>query len=719
MSKNGNENVLLKDNRKLIDTEQKLISEGIIFKRRILSHKKENKNVSLKTNNNKKDLSIKITDQYIKKTYNNVNYNQNYNNNIPFNSMRMKKTSITKMNQIPINDPPKSNNIKRNNYIKTSNINKKNFSPVPRQNNIKKNIFKENSYRNYKSNTNRKSLNIIDINDKNILLGGNLSPRTSDNKFENGHTSPIERSRYYLNTNIGNGNDNHKFNYKKWNKITVNNIFDKDINIKMYESPKNNNINDKENNGLINNQNRININDNGIQEIVIQNIKKEKNTKINDIPLNRKKTNSKDNINYNNINRNIVNRNNIFSYCKQMANLALNKEEKNNFIGETLNGLKFDQIIRSPEVKNKIKVCNTNIKRYKSSNKKSNSIEKILTDNMPLKYPESLGNIELKNQKSPPKNKTNPKTTLKHFLNKSQNLSNKYTLDSQNKGIYRNKYHSLKPNANTELNTNVIKIKNSKLIDYIKTDDANINNKKEIIFNKYKDEDEIKEDTVEQKNELYEINEEIFNSNTDLFNEKDKGLNNYTFDNKYEIDSEPSFKMINNYNNYNNNIFNNNNKIINVSNNISKNSINEIPYSLKHSVFTKKKIGGINLKINNISNNIYLNDKNYTNTNNTRITNNTNNTQNNNNILIEEKEKNRKGSIFKNNNIKNKKFNGDYLELAKICYNQEKIISNLVKNVQQLNNQICDKDLCINELNNQLYSIKYDLLNTLQKTNSK
>ena len=719
MSKNGNENVLLKDNKKLIETEQKLISEGIIFKRRILSHKKENKNVSLKTNNNKKDLSIKITDQYIKKSNHNFNYNQNYNNNIPLNSMRTKKTSFTKMNQIPINDPPKSNNIKRNNYIKANNIKKKNFSPVPRQNNIKKNILKENSYRNYKSNTNRKSLNIIDINDKNILLGGNLSPRTSDNKFENGHTSPMERSKYYLNTNIdiGNGYDKHKFNYKKWNKITVNNIFDKDINIKMYESPKNNNGIDKENNGLINNQNRININDNGIQEIVIQNIKKQKNIKINDIPLNRKKINSKDNINNNNnINNDVVNRNNIFSYCKQMSNLALTKEEKNNFIGETVNGLKFDQIIRSPEVKNKIKVCNTNIKRYKSSNKKSNSIDKILTDNVPLKYPEGLGNIELKNQKSPPKNKTNSKNTLKHCLNKSQNLNNKYNLDSQNKGIYRNECHSLKPNANTELNTNVIKIKNSKLIDYIKTDDANINNKKEIIFNKYKDEDEIKEDNVEEKNELYEINEEIFNSNTDLFNEKDKGLNNYTFDNKYEIDSEPSFKMLNNYNN---NIFDNDNKIINLSNNISKNNINEIPYSLKHNVFTKKKIGGINLKINNISNNIYLNDKNYINTNNTKITNNTNSTKNSNNILIEEKEKNKKGSIFKNNNIKNKNFNGDYMELAKICYNQEKIISNLVKNVQQLNNQICDKDLCINELNNQLYSIKYDLLNTLQKTNSK
>ena len=90
------------------------------------------------------------------------------------------------------------------------------------------------------------------------------------------------------------------------------------------------------------------------------------------------------------------------------------------------------------------------------------------------------------------------------------------------------------------------------------------------------------------------------------------------------------------------------------------------------------------------------------------------------------------GSIFSNNNINEKrvifnrkidykknKYSGDYMELAKLCANQEKIISDLVKNVQNLNNQICDKDLCINELNNQLYSIKYDLLNTLHKTNGK
>lgn len=73
-------------------------------------------------------------------------------------------------------------------------------------------------------------------------------------------------------------------------------------------------------------------------------------------------------------------------------------------------------------------------------------------------------------------------------------------------------------------------------------------------------------------------------------------------------------------------------------------------------------------------------------------------------------------SFSSNNKLNNK---NQYFELAKICENQEKIISDLVKNVKQLNNQICDKDLQINELNNQLYSIKYDLLNTLQKTDRK
>ena len=109
---------------------------------------------------------------------------------------------------------------------------------------------------------------------------------------------------------------------------------------------------------------------------------------------------------------------------------------------------------------------------------------------------------------------------------------------------------------------------------------------------------------------------------------------------------------------------------------------------------------------------LYTNDDSLSNNNITRLTN-SSIFSNNNNISERRVIFNRKIDYKKN------KYNGDYLELAKICANQEKIISDLVKNVQNLNNQICDKDLCINELNNQLYSIKYDLLNTLEKTNGK
>ena len=55
MSKNGNVNLLLNnENRKLLETEKRLINEGIIFKRRIFSHKKENEEDTLKSNNVKK-----------------------------------------------------------------------------------------------------------------------------------------------------------------------------------------------------------------------------------------------------------------------------------------------------------------------------------------------------------------------------------------------------------------------------------------------------------------------------------------------------------------------------------------------------------------------------------------------------------------------------------------------------------------------------------------
>jgi hypothetical protein len=425
-------------------------------------------------------------------------------------------------------------------------------------------------------------LSIIDLNDKNILFRESLSPKTSFSKLENGHISPIERNKYYINTNIDKDNEyeKQKFNYKKWNKITINNIFERfannNIKNKMYESPKtNNNCIDKENNGLMSNQNRININKNGIQEIVIPNINKQRKIRINDIPLNRNKVKTKGNFN-NNIC--IINRNNIFNYCKQMSNLALTKDEKNNYIGETVNGLRFDRIIRSPEAKNKIEVNKSGFKRYKSSNKMPDSND--IKENISNHHLNNFTEFDINNQKSPPR----AKNSTKYAINKSLNLNSKtYNIDNTNKGIFRNENHSLKPSANTEINEEVVKIKNSNLTDFTKNDDFKINNKKVIVFNKYKEEDIIKEDNTETKKEINDINEDIFNSNTDIFNEKDKCANNYTFDNKFEIDSEPSFKILNNNNNYininnilDNSTITNNNNITNILNNKTKSTSDEL-----------------------------------------------------------------------------------------------------------------------------------------------
>ena len=707
-------------NLKLLEAEQRLMNEGIIFKRRIFSHKKEAKNEKLKKNNPNKNLSIKLTEQYLYKKEKDKENNQNYTN-IPMNLSLSKRSSFIKNTHMPINDYTKFE-IKTSNY-KKSNINTNPYYCKSPNNANNKNILKYNSSKKYKNNSkksfnniylkeNKDNKNIKNKDNYNILINSNNSPRvtTTNTKLQNGYISPIDKSKYYLNiyrnSNNSTNRDNkdnrykkyeeQKFNYKKWNKITINNIFDKEKD-KDRDKNKNkdndihlDNYGEKEKKKIYN-KSDIKINDNGIQEIVIQNFKKEKKPKINEIPCDRKK-NKNNNIMINSY----LDKNNIFNYCKNMSNLALNKENQNlnNFTQETVNGIKFDQIIRSPEIKKSIKINKTNsLKKYKSSHKKSDSMERILFDNKNNFYSRDSYS-ELKIQKTSSKNKSSSKKAYKNAnINSNKKIDNNYNIENQN--IFRNKYN-LRSNSNSELNTQIIKIKNSNLLDFIKNTNSsnNINNitksKKEVKINKYKEENIIKQDdNTDVKNNLYEnLNEEIFNTNTDLLAEKEKGLNNYTFDNKCEIDSEHSFKVLNNYNN----IFDN----ISVKTKISQNNINENSSSLKHNIFTKKIIGGINIK-NNHLNVINLSEKNY----NKKI----------NKINDIEKE-----NI--SNNINNK-FNGDYVELAKICANQEKIISDLVKNVQQLNNQICDKDLCINELNNQLYSIKYDLLNTLQKTNSK
>ena len=618
----SNESINKNINLKLLEAEQRLMNEGIIFKRRIFSHKKEAKTEKFKKNNPNKNLSIKLTEQYLYKKDKDKENNQNYTN-IPMNLSLSKRSSFIKNTHMPINDYTKFE-IKTSNY-KKSNINTNPYYCKSPNNTNNKNILKYNSSKKYKNNS-KKSFNNI-----------------------------------YLKENKDNKDIKNKDNYNKKEKKKIYNKSD------------------------------IKINDNGIQEIVIQNFKKEKKPKINEIPCDRKK-NKNNNIMINSY----LDKNNIFNYCKNMSNLALNKENQNlnNFTQETVNGIKFDQIIRSPEIKKSIKINKTNsLKKYKSSHKKSDSMERILFDNK-NNFNSRDSYSELKIKKTSSKNKSSSKKAYKNAnINSNKKIDNNFNLENQN--IFRNKYN-LRSNSNSELNTQIIKIKNSNLLDFIKNTNSsnNINNitksKKEVKINKYKEENIIKQDNnTDIKNNLYEnLNEEIFNTNTDLLAEKEKGLNNYTFDNKCEIDSEHSFKVLNNYNN----IFDN----ISVKTKISQNNINENSSTLQHNIFTKKIIGGINIK-NNHLNVINLSEKNY----NKKI----------NKINDIEKE-----NI--SNNINNK-FNGDYVELAKICANQEKIISDLVKNVQQLNNQICDKDLCINELNNQLYSIKYDLLNTLQKTNSK
>ena len=131
MSKNGdNQNYLsLKDkNQKLIKTEKRLINEGIIFKSRLLNHKKEAENPSIKRNN-KKDLSVKLNDKNPTKKHNGI-----YSNNIPISSKGNKKLSFTKFNHISENNNSKESIKKNNKKDSNKNIN---------------NILKHNSYKNY------------------------------------------------------------------------------------------------------------------------------------------------------------------------------------------------------------------------------------------------------------------------------------------------------------------------------------------------------------------------------------------------------------------------------------------------------------------------------------------------------------------------------------------------------------------------------------------
>jgi len=717
-------NLHLKDeNQKLLETEKRLINEGIIFKSRLLNHKNKSQKPNTKRNNSKKDLSIKLTTLNLKKESNLIY------NNIPISTKRKKKSSFTNMNHLSVSDLSKGKSKNKNKENNKININKQ----INGNTNIR-NIYSHNSYKQPKNNIYKKDYKFaINFDEKNIINSVNISPRISNIKTGNCHISPAERSKCYLNNinrDINMRYGQQKFNYNKWNKIIVNDIFNKEINheINQNTSPKSNNnenidkitkeSNDKYDN--YSNKSYMNVKNKEIQEIVIKNIKNKKQKKINEIPYNKRKNKSKENI---------IERNNIFNYCKQMTSLALTKENNSNFTGQTAKEAKYDRILRAndiQELKNSIHInisnnINTNLKQYnKSINKKPNSINKIDKHSFQSGHQYSFKEIDFKNL-SKHNDFNSPKVS---FDFKNKNKSHNYGINNDNneqnniekKNINNNKNDLIefKENSIPILNTQVIRIKNSKLMDYIKSDEVNgVKSSKEFVYQI--DKNENKED-IKSKNEFCD---DLFNSNTDLFTEKDKG---YTFDNKLEIDNtESTFRIFNNCNNYNSdaNNINCSNYNINTTSDLNKNHKSNLPYSLKHSIFSKKITGGVIIKANNNNKN---NDENI------NVINKSYKSYSYNNNLkenkIDEKEvifrnhKKRKDNNIENNN--DSKSNGEYMELAKICANQEKIISNLVENVQKLNNQICDKDLYINELNNQLYSIKFDLLNTLQKTkNSK
>jgi len=716
MSKsNGNQKHLpLKDeNLKLLETEQRLINEGIIFKSRLLNHKNKSQKPNTKRNNNKKDISIKLTTLNLKKNKLLIN------NNIPINSKKKKKSSFSNINHLSISDLSKGKMKNKENF---------NLSKKLTATNSTRNIYNHNSYKHPKNNIYKKNSKfMINFNEKNITSSMNISPRISNIKIGNCHLSPTERSKYLLNNNIKDLDmryEQQKFNYNKWNKIIINDIFNKEINNEIIQNtnPNSNNneiidkiakeSNDKYDN--YSNKSYMSGKNKEIQGIVITNFKNKKQKKANDIPYNKRKNKTKEKI---------IERNNIFNYCKEMTNLALTKENTSNFTGQSTKGAKYDRILGTNDVqglKNSIHIninnnINTNLKQYnKSINKKHNSIIKIDKHSFQSGHQYSFKEIDFKNL-SKNKDFNSPRVSF-DLKNKShKNGINKYNnepndIEKKKNNNNKNDLYEFKENSIPILNTQVIRIKNSKLMDYIKSDEVNgVKKSKEIIFKKEKNENN---EDIKSKNEFCE---ELFNSITDLITEKDKG---YTFDNKLEIDNtESTLRLFNNCNNYNldKNSTNFSNYNINTTCDLNKNHKTNLPYSLKHSIFYKKITGGVIIKANNNNNN----DENINMINKSYKSYSYNNNLKENKIdereVIFTNHKNKKDNKkIENNN--DSKSTGEYMELAKICANQEKIISNLVENVQKLNNQICDKDLYINELNNQLYSIKFDLLNTLQKT---
>ena len=365
-------------------------------------------------------------------------------------------------------------------------------------------------------------------------------------------------------------------------------------------------------------------------------------------------------------------------------NNKYNKIIINNIFGinkEKENDINYTNINYNVKQNNKKKKSNNNVKTNEIP--KSNNIKKRNNLNNYSKQVTHFALHKFNNNNSGILRRTSPKNN-KEIINKT---IQKYFISSNkdreiNKTNVTNNSRKKSRTTFDKLNIkNILKYKNGNLskislkhnINNNKTKKLNLenlillqNNNKSNNIKENKNQKLVTEEIKIKNSKLIDyINKSKLNKRDDNLNSSYNNLNfnmNNTFDKQGKKRRNLSFNIFNNYNNFNPLLYNNDDSCTN--NNISLLSNGSI-----------------------LCNNNAIKEK---------------------RVLF-----NRKIGYKKN------KFSGDYFELAKICVNQEKIISDLVKNVQNLNNQICDKDLCINELNNQLYSIKYDLLNTLQKTNGK
>ena len=132
MSKNDNINISKNQKKKLLDIEEKLFNEGIIFKRRLINKKENNNRIKRKLQH--KNLSIKLT-------YKNI-INKKLINSMRTNEKPFSDISHLSMNEFRKNRTKKNNSIKNNNKC----MNNKFLTKSPNYSN--KNILKYYSFNN-------------------------------------------------------------------------------------------------------------------------------------------------------------------------------------------------------------------------------------------------------------------------------------------------------------------------------------------------------------------------------------------------------------------------------------------------------------------------------------------------------------------------------------------------------------------------------------------